>query len=66
MMLPTFKSKMLLRLYDERSFVRTAFTSMGSAPRAKITVEIAPAMTGRAALMEASRTPYRPSASVPV
>jgi len=39
---------MLLRLYDLMSFVRAAFTSIGSALSAKTAVEIAPATTGRA------------------
>jgi hypothetical protein len=38
---------MLPRLYELRSLVRAAFTSMGSVLRAKIVVEIAPATTGR-------------------
>jgi hypothetical protein len=61
MTLPTFKSKILLRLYEERSFVRAAFTSMGSAPNAKITVDTTPASTGNAVLIEPSLTPYWPA-----
>ncbi len=44
---PTFASRMLPRLYDERSRVRYAFTSIGSVLAAKISVDAIPAMIGR-------------------
>src|SRR5678816_585860 len=47
MRLPALASKMLLRLYDLRSLVLNAFSSIGSVLSAKIVVEIIPAMTGR-------------------
>src|SRR6266498_5692751 len=44
--LPTLDSTMLLRLYERRSLVRAALTTIGSMPTAKITVAIAPASAG--------------------
>jgi hypothetical protein len=43
--LPTLASTMLPRLYEPRSFVRAALTSMGSVLSAKSTVETVPART---------------------
>ena len=43
--LPTLASTMLPRLYEVRSFVRAALTSMGSVLAAKSTVETVPART---------------------
>jgi hypothetical protein len=47
MTLPTLLSRMLLRLYDLRFFVRNAFSTIGSILNAKIIVEIVPAMIGK-------------------
>src|SRR5262245_19810713 len=46
-MLPVLANRILPRLYDLRSLVLNAFSSMGSVLNAKIVVEIVPAMTGR-------------------
>jgi hypothetical protein len=54
MTLPTLLSRILPRLYDLMSFVRNAFSSIGSVLRAKIVVEIAPAMTGSSRFIAAS------------
>jgi hypothetical protein len=44
---PTLASTRLPRLYDVRSRVRRALTSIGNVLAAKITVEVIPASTGR-------------------
>src|SRR3990172_8627480 len=46
-MLPRLLSRILPRLYELRSFVRTAFNSMGSVLKAKMVVEKTPANTGK-------------------
>src|SRR5512135_2530131 len=64
MRLPALASRMLPRLYDLRSLVLNAFSSMGSVLSAKMVVEIVPAMTGRLMSMVFSLAPrsgaYRP------
>lgn len=46
MALPALARTMLPRLYERRSLVRIALTSMGMVLAAKITVETAPARSG--------------------
>jgi hypothetical protein len=47
-----FDSRMLLRLYERRSLVRAALTTIGSVPTAKMTVAIPPATAGIPISME--------------
>jgi hypothetical protein len=52
---PTFDSTRLLGLYEVRSRVRPALTSIGSALDAKITVEAIPASTWTSVVAMARR-----------
>src|SRR4051794_23054034 len=46
MTLPMLDSRMLPRLYDRRSLVRAALTTIGKVPAAKMTVAMTPASSG--------------------
>jgi hypothetical protein len=54
MTLPRLLKTMLPRLYELRSLLRTAFTSMGTTLEAKMSVETVPASIGRPMSMAAS------------